>query len=247
MSEKVTILIPSCDAYADAWEPFFYCFNRSWPDCPFEKILISNHLEAPDTKTKTIKIGDDKGYCDNLIYALEQIDSDYIILWLEDLLLAAIPKGDTTVIIKEAIQANAGYLRLWQISKTQASSSDLFYELPKDSKFRVSLKPALWKKSVLLSLLVPGESPHDLERKGSIRSNELPEKFLSLTKNSEEYRFSTVNLIYRGKYEQSALNYLKKIGFDIKPSNRKIKPQFLYLLQHRLLNPIARLFKLLGN
>lgn len=247
MDDKVTIVIPSCDAYQDAWEPFFHCFNRSWPDCPFEKVIITNYLDSPDPKTRAIKIGKDKGYCDNLKLALQQVHTEHIIIWVDDLLLVAIPKADLREIVQEAVSLDAGYLRLWKCSNKATTSNGLFRELDKGTKFRVSLKPALWKKSVLEELIISGETAHDLEKYGSIRSNDLDSKFLSLTTNSQQFRLITCNLIYRGKYEKVALKYLKSIGFEMDRSKRKVKPSLFYWVDHNILNPIYRLFNILGQ
>lgn len=247
MNHSVLIVIPSCDAYRDAWNPFFHCINLHWPDCPFNKILITNHLDSPDPNTPAVKIGDDMGYSHNLKIALKKVDADYIILWLEDLLLTRKPQGDLQEVIHEAIKLDAGYLRLWQLSKDPKSDNNLFSELPKGSKFRISLKPALWKKSILEELIVKGESPHDLERKGTKRSNNLNSTFLSLNQHSSQYRLGTINLIYRGKYERRALDYLEKIGGGVNHPKRKIRPPYLYFLEQKVSNPILRLFKLLGR
>ncbi len=246
MDHKVTIVIPSCDAYQDAWQPFFYCLNRNWKDCPFEKVIITNFLDSPDPDTKAIKVGIDVDYCSNLKLALQQIDSDYIILWLEDLLLGAIPNCDFQLIFDQAIRMEAGYLKLWQLSSASERQGQLLKEIPKEGRFRVSLKPAFWKKSLLESLIIPGESPFDLERKGSVRSCEYQEKFLSLTPDAKEFRLSTINLIHRGKYESVALNYLQKIGCEFDSSKRPIRSRLVYLFKHNMLNPILRRFKLLG-
>lgn len=38
----VAVVVASCDAYADLWEPFFRLFRRYWPDCPYPVYLGSN-------------------------------------------------------------------------------------------------------------------------------------------------------------------------------------------------------------
>ena len=42
---SVSILINSCDAYEDIWEPFFRCFSENWPDCPYPIYLNTETKE----------------------------------------------------------------------------------------------------------------------------------------------------------------------------------------------------------
>ena len=47
--ERVTLLVPSCDRYADLWPPFFALLRRQWPDCPFPVVVGSNHRPCTET------------------------------------------------------------------------------------------------------------------------------------------------------------------------------------------------------
>ena len=85
MKDKTTaLLISSCDAYEDLWEPFFTFLFRYWPDCPYPIYLITNHLSYPDSRVQTILSGDDKGWATNMRYALEKINSSHIIYLQDD-------------------------------------------------------------------------------------------------------------------------------------------------------------------
>ncbi len=48
MKSEVTVLINSCDAYSDLWEPFFKLFSIYWPDCPYEIVLNTEYKRCPD-------------------------------------------------------------------------------------------------------------------------------------------------------------------------------------------------------
>ena len=41
-----SVLVPSCDAYADLWIPFFALFWRYWSDCPFPVYLGTNPVDG---------------------------------------------------------------------------------------------------------------------------------------------------------------------------------------------------------
>ena len=64
---SLAILICSCDAYADVWDPFFTLFFRHWPDCPWPIYLIANHRRYPDDRVNTLLLGDDKDWSTNIL------------------------------------------------------------------------------------------------------------------------------------------------------------------------------------
>lgn len=76
---NTSILVMSSDGYSDCWQPFFYLKNKYWK-CDYKTYICT---ETKDCKyAETIKtIG---AWTNRLKQALEQIDTDYIILMLED-------------------------------------------------------------------------------------------------------------------------------------------------------------------
>ena len=83
-SHDVAVLIVSWDGYVDLWKPFFNCFFRFWPDCPYPVYLGTNSLLADDERVKPILIGEEVDYCSNLIAMLKQLDTRWVITWVED-------------------------------------------------------------------------------------------------------------------------------------------------------------------
>ena len=54
---ECSVLISSCDAYADLWRPFFTLFWLNWDDCPFPVYLSTNELHYPDRRVTTLNAG----------------------------------------------------------------------------------------------------------------------------------------------------------------------------------------------
>jgi hypothetical protein len=69
----ISVLVVSCDAYQDLWKPFFSCFFKFWPDCPFPVYLGANFKKYEDDRVQTILIGQDLDYSTNLLMMLKQI------------------------------------------------------------------------------------------------------------------------------------------------------------------------------
>lgn len=246
---RPAIVIPSCDDYADAWEPFFFCFERFWPDCPYDIYLITNYLSCTRSNVHTIPVGEDVDYSANLLKALSQISHEYVLIWLEDLLLCRTMEPKFGDLIQQAIDRNVGYLKLWQYEQAKgASSQSPFIEIKKGRRFRLSLKPALWQKTTLTKLIVSGESPHELERKGSRRSDKLDDEFLGLS-TAAECRIGCINLIYRGKYEPGALHQLSVWQYPEMLNKRPKRSKYKSYIELKLFAKILQYLKKwrLGN
>ena len=88
-NEQITILVNSCDKYEDAWEPFFKLFNINWPDCPYKVILNTEEKVYPCNfmNVETINYNKKSTWSQRLKHVLENINSEYIIFFLEDFFL----------------------------------------------------------------------------------------------------------------------------------------------------------------
>src|ERR1035441_8744268 len=99
---NISVLITSCDAYADIGPAMSQAMAAHWPDCPFPRFLMSNYDKAPAGFT-TLAIGPDISWSANLIRALEMIDDDYILLSVDDLILTR--KVDTHRLLESVHRA----------------------------------------------------------------------------------------------------------------------------------------------
>lgn len=234
--DKPAILIISCDKYADVWPAFFYTFDKFWPDCPYPIYLVSNHTSYNHPSVIPVLLGDDIDYSTNLLNALEHVPSDYIILWIEDMLMCRKQPAEIEGIIAKAIAKDVSYLRLW---KSEDNLGEVInpglHTLPKGLKFRVSLKPALWKQKTLKKLIVKGENPHQLERLGTKRSYQLPDTFCGLTSEIQPFRPRFINSIYRGAYEPGALKFLKDVGFEFERIDRPIRSSIYQKIRNKVI------------
>ena len=90
MHQKYSILINSCDKYSDVWPMFFHIFKKTWTS-NFPRIFLNTEekqvvcedlniqcLNISDAKTKDIPWGERLKDC------LARIDSDYVLMLLED-------------------------------------------------------------------------------------------------------------------------------------------------------------------
>ncbi len=177
--QNIPILIPSCDKYSDIWPIFFHSFWLNWPDCPFPIYLGANFKKWNDPRINNILVGIDQTWCANLQMYLDYINSDYVILFLEDFIIRN--KIDTTKICKFiniAMENNIDCLRLKPSpppSRRINNFSNLG-EVLKGEPYRISTQVAIWKTEYLRKLAHPKMNIWEFEHFGTLLSDRMEGK-----------------------------------------------------------------------
>jgi len=190
--DNVTILVNSCDKYESVWEPFFRLLSKQWPECKNYKIILNSETKTFNCdflNVRTICSGTKFTWSERLKNVLKQIDTDYILYFLEDFFLREKVNNDTLLEAVEYIKkhSDVGYIGLKynpkhdfkDISKVDFSA----HFLDKDNIIttnRVNHQTALWRKDWLFALLKNHETPWEFELYGSVRSRRYSEKVLML-------------------------------------------------------------------
>jgi hypothetical protein len=215
---KLAILVPSCDRYSDLWNPFLTLFWKFWPDCPLPVYLLSNFASVADDRVRTLPVGEDVSWSDNLAKALDRLNYEYILLFLDDLFLTSHVDTKTVLgILDWAVQSKVNYLRFNPSPKADRYHNDITGVVSPGTVYRTATVMSVWRKDVLLSLLRPGENAWDFEIKGSIRSDEFDGFF-----STWEKHFPVINGVIKGKWLPSAARTLEKLGVEIDLTSRPV-------------------------
>lgn len=184
----VTILVNSCDLYEDAWNPFFRLLQIQWPNCPKNIILNTESKIYKDSyfNVKSIYPPKEMKWGERLIYALNKIDSKYILFFLEDFFLLDKVNEEIIASAIKCMQENqdVGVIKFipnipenWYDKNIVLN--DYFSPIPVDFRARNAGLAAIWRKDYYLKLLRPFEDPWEFELFGAIRSRKYPEKILA--------------------------------------------------------------------
>lgn len=234
---KTSVVISSCDLYSDCWLPMIHSFHKFWKDCPYEVYIISNYKVLNVDGIRFIPVGEHKGFGSNMKKALELIDADFLIFFLEDFFLDE--KVNTHVIDNHLIYCannSVDFLKIDSsdvIFRDEMRIQDSIYCLnPLDKKYSLNAAISIWNKRALKSISVDGFTAWDFERKGIDYITENDIIINSQTIFSELFDGNTIKKIHaagavtKGKWTQEGARYLRENNYSYLLSKRKEEGKF---------------------
>lgn len=236
---KTAVVVTSCDAFQECWEPFIYSINKYWNDCLWDIYLVTNFNSIENNSVKFIKVGDDKGWASNLKKAINQIDAEYIIYLHEDFFINREVKSEEIVKhIEYCKKNNIDYLRLFGPFFDKYEIEGTSYSLsPKSKPYRICLRTAIWKKESFDKLLIEGYSAWQFEWKIESYINEKKIDINSIVLKSKHYPEKAISslddtAVHKGMWTQSGYDYLKEHGFGNVLNKRKREGVIITQLIH---------------
>lgn len=234
---KTAIVISSCDAFIDCWNPMISSLNKFWEDCPFPIYFISNNKKFNNEKIKFITVGVDKGFASNLKYSLKQIDCDYVIYFQEDYFLTNFVNTEAIMKhISHCYNNNIDFLKIHAndfLLRDDFRNADSDYcTNPIDVRYSINTSVALWKKDTLEKLCVEGYSGWDWERKiiSFIKSNSISLKSEIL--HSSCYKDKGIitiqgGAVAKGRWTQNGKSFLLENGFEDVIEKREVEGKII--------------------
>jgi hypothetical protein len=209
MENRLPILIISFDGFKSLWNP---CVHRVKKYAPFLDIYLMTTKDRPSIeKVKVLPSEVDMDWSSNLRFALNQIDSEYLMLIMDDVFIdSEINEQQVLELVGIMERKGIDYINLKSTPTKfiERKRSDLV-RLPVNRMYRTAVVPTIWKKSTLLDLLRDGETAWQFEIRGSDRSRKY-ERFYVLPKPL----FCWIHVIVQGKLTRKAERQLKKYELD---------------------------------
>ena len=113
-----TLLVPSCDAYSDTWPYFFHFLFKYWPEVPTPVYLTAKFLSYDDPRVRTIKVGVDRQWGDNLHAALPQVPGEVLMLLLDDFFInQKVDEAEVAAAVQRFRSMSGRYLGIDHFSK----------------------------------------------------------------------------------------------------------------------------------
>lgn len=235
----MNIVIPSCYAYRQCWEPWIAFQKHWWPECQYKKALLSDRAFCSGGRELSLGFDrvsswEDRGFCGNLLHWCKfYTDDTFVIVMLDDHWICG-PVDDVAIIatLESVHTTGVGCARLHPSpGPTTVLANGPFGIADPHTPYRISTAPSIWRVSYLVKLLelLEKEKPPDkqygfkpgtagyFEIVGSLLSITFPETILAASVPVIPFWNSA---IVRGRWNQSAVDEARKIGVEVDTSGR---------------------------
>ena len=240
----MNIVIPSCYAYRQCWEPWIAFQKHWWPACPYKNVLISNGAfksGGSESSFDRVISYEDRGFCGNLLHWCKfYTDDTFVIFILDDHWICGAVDNHYLDAASNIMQHNSdvGCFRLHPSPgpTSELPGSDLcFYGIAdQHTPYRISTAPSIWHVSYLIKLLelLEREKPEDkqygfkpgtagyFEIMGSLMSMTFPETIL--TSSVPVIPFINSAIVH-GQWNRNAVEEARKIGVEVDTSGRPFR------------------------
>lgn len=223
---KYTILVNSCDAYEDLWGPFFILLQKYWPEAKNKKILLNSErksfsVDGLNIQKAVLSDYDCETWSRRFKSCLEQIDTKYVIVLLDDFFLE---KEVDDFRLNQCLEAmeqdetikNFSFVpTLWKSVKDR---SFLYFERRRKGPYLLNLQAGLWRTEELKSLVVEDESPWEFEELGTYRAAKAGGKYYVAADNCPQvftYNWKPGGAVHRGKWTDGVEEILRAVDVDI--------------------------------
>ena len=225
----MSIVVFSCDAYSDLWENFFRFMDIYWKDKSYECYLVNNRKHFEVRNVKVINAGDGD-WSTRARIALEQIETQYVMTFLEDYFLSEKidnVKFEETLSYIESEKIDYYKLEITAVKNyskwSHYKDKSYLYNIPKTQYYGIDTAISIWNKNFMLELL--GTENYSAWKFELDRNED--------AKHSERYMdkicvldsrclITMCPMVIQGEYFPMSIKHMQKKGYIINTANRKI-------------------------
>ncbi len=170
LKDELTILVCSCDAYEDLWNPFFTLLKKYWPfrDVPIMFNTESKSFSFDGLDIECIHSPSEKRYGKRMLNALSTIKTKYVLLLLDDFFLRkpVLEESIFQIINWMDTDENIAYFSC-EPSPTYTSYEvnkyPGFKRIPPASDYTLNMQAAIWRTKALKEFWRPSATPWEWE------------------------------------------------------------------------------------
>lgn len=234
LSDKVTVLVNSCDAYADLWYPFFTLLKKYWQPKDLPILLNTETLEysLDGLNIRCVHPTDPKvPYGERMLQALSKVETDYVIPLLDDFFLREpVDQNQIATIIQwmendtDIVYFNCDCTPVYEDWEKDIYPG--YKRIPWGNDYTLNMQAAIWRTEKLKSYWRPNVSPWEWEVYCNLRGalNKHEKFYCATTPDSGfcRYGFNPDGMgVFRGKWVMSDVAPLfEKEGISVDFSKR---------------------------
>lgn len=221
-----TIVVASCDQYADLLAPFSALWRSFWPDCPYRVVLVTETApaEADLCFDDVLAMGGGHSWGWRLSRALARVGSPRVILLCDDYFLCdRVNTGRIATRVRQSLEAEALNLRLIPNPATLEPwpADPTLGRYCKNTAYCIATQAGIWDRDFLADLSGRTESIWEFERQGSYSFPGDEGRPLLCTREQE---FPFVDAVHKGHWEKFGVRLCRERNVPIDLSARTLPP-----------------------
>lgn len=226
---NLSILCISCDKNLIVFKNFERFFNKYWNSCVFDKYVLFEDTKIENTSFNIINSKGD--FSSRIINALNQIDNDFVLIFLDDFFIES-PVNESKIqeyleaMEKDNTIANIGFSQ-FEYQSSNESNVKGTYLRPHKGYSLMNYQVGLWNRKTLLNILKSGEDPWYSEWYGTSRAIRSKNKFYGLLKDTPSIiDYSKGWVVVRGMWNLEEVKRIEEktsIKIDIGNLPTKVK------------------------
>lgn len=212
MGNKLTLLILSCDKFSDLWDGQVKLLEDNWPDRNMETIIVTD--KPTDKQYKNIRImsaGSEGEWSERLEYAINNINTDYIFITLDDyFLIKKVNDNSIKNLIEMMDKEKIDYIRLFprpkRATKEELIGYNKIHKIDITCDYSVNLYAGIWNKKFLQSTVKKPRNAWQFEVLLHKRAMEYGANCVVSLRNE----FKILDVVRKGRLLHKSAAYFKK-------------------------------------
>ncbi len=226
LSDRLELLISSCDKYSDLWDLQIYHLNKNWANRNMRSVIVTDTTSKKAYENIQIfAAGNELEMPQRIKKVLETVSTEYVFITLDDyFLIEEVDNQKIENLLNAMDQYKLDYIRLFPIPEERKvlDKGKKLYWINLDRNYAVNLYPGIWRKSFLEATV---NSPLDAWKyEVSLTSVAKANNFRCAM--SKENIFMFVDVIRKGKLLNKANKYLASNGMKLERELISRKEEF---------------------
>ena len=233
---KVSLLIIGFDPYKDVWDHYFELLEKYWQDRP-KTYLATNEIVPDYHNVEVLPAGKNAEWSQKVIKALTQIDSEYVILLLEDFFTtSAVDNSNIEELVEYMESYHLNYCKLLNQSKIKGHKfcgKKYLRIIDKNADYGISLQPAIWRKEFLIELVGTENYNAWIFEFRQVKEKKQNKNRIDCIGDRRNI-LKITHAVVQSKYLRSAVHVFKKQNYILNTSVRpmlSVKENFKYRLK----------------
>ena len=229
MSDRMSIVVISCDAFEDIVSGYLRFLRENWADCPYPIFVSMEDKTFVDDTVKVLPCGMGNSWTKRAIIALESAKTEYILLTVDDLYMSErVDTNDFEAALDFMDREKVDYYRIptfkvpgqKSIDHPRNSNVEL---IPKNRTYGITFGSSIWRKGELLRVLGDGtKTAWDLENDFSKSAAEAELGYYDSYVADKRHLLHSVHMAKGGKWLPDAVREIREKGYELDLGNREL-------------------------